>query len=84
MDYATAFQMGHAGAFELASKLTNILPGDLNHVFFANSGSEAVDTALKTRGLGRPTGKNATPCYPMYRSGNCGCGARAELQRNGR
>lgn len=47
MDYATAFQMGHPGAFELASKLTNILPGDLNHVFFANSGSEAVDTALK-------------------------------------
>ena len=47
MDYATAFQMGHPGAFELASKLSNILPGALNHVFFANSGSEAVDTALK-------------------------------------
>ena len=47
MDYATAFQMGHPGAFELASKLSNLLPGDLNHVFFANSGSEAVDTALK-------------------------------------
>ena len=47
MDYATAFQMGHPGAFELASKLANLLPGDLNHIFFANSGSEAVDTALK-------------------------------------
>lgn len=47
MDYATAFQMGHPGAFELASKLSNLLPGDLNHLFFANSGSEAVDTALK-------------------------------------
>ena len=47
MDYATAFQMGHSGAFELASKLSNMLPGDLNHIFFANSGSEAVDTALK-------------------------------------
>ena len=47
MDYATAFQMGHSGAFELASKLRNMLPGDLNHIFFANSGSEAVDTALK-------------------------------------
>ena len=38
MDYATAFQMGHSGAFELASKLSNMLPGDLNHIFFANSG----------------------------------------------
>ena len=47
IDYATAFQMGHPLAFELASRLTTMLPGDLNHVFFANSGSEAVDTALK-------------------------------------
>ncbi len=47
MDYATAFQMGHPGAFELSSRLTGILPGDLDHVFYANSGSEAVDTALK-------------------------------------
>ena len=47
MDYATAFQMGHPGAFELAGRLAGILPGDLNHLFFANSGSEAVDTALK-------------------------------------
>ena len=47
MDYATAFQMGHPTAFELSSKLANLLPGDLDHVFYANSGSEAVDTALK-------------------------------------
>jgi beta-alanine--pyruvate transaminase len=47
MDYATAFQMGHPGAFELAARLAAILPGSLDHVFFANSGSEAVDTALK-------------------------------------
>ena len=47
MDYATAFQMGHPTAFELSSKLVNLLPGDLDHVFYANSGSEAVDTALK-------------------------------------
>lgn len=47
MDYATAFQMGHPGAFELSSRLTGLLPGDLDHVFYANSGSEAVDTALK-------------------------------------
>jgi beta-alanine--pyruvate transaminase len=47
MDYAPAFQMGHPAAFELASRLVATLPGDLDHVFYANSGSEAVDTALK-------------------------------------
>ena len=47
LDYAPAFQMGHPGAFQLADRLTQMLPGDLNHAFFANSGSEAVDTALK-------------------------------------
>ena len=47
MDYATAFQMSHPAAFELAARLAAILPGDLDRVFFANSGSEAVDTALK-------------------------------------
>ena len=47
MDYAPGFQMGHPLEFELASRLTEILPADLNHVFFANSGSEAVDSALK-------------------------------------
>jgi len=47
MDYAPPFQMGHPGAFELAARLAAILPDDLNHVFFTNSGSEAVDTALK-------------------------------------
>ena len=47
LDYATAFQLGHPGAFELADRLTSIAPGNLNHAFFTNSGSEAVDTALK-------------------------------------
>lgn len=47
MDYAPPFQMGHPAAFELANRLTEIMPGDLNHVFFTNSGSESVDTALK-------------------------------------
>ena len=47
MDYATSFQMGHPAAFELAAELSAILPGDLGHPFFVNSGSEAVDTALK-------------------------------------
>jgi beta-alanine--pyruvate transaminase len=47
LDYATAFQMGHPAEFELATRLAALAPGDLDHVFFGNSGSEAVDTALK-------------------------------------
>ena len=47
MDYAPSFQMGHQGAFELAAELAALLPDDLGHPFFVNSGSEAVDTALK-------------------------------------
>jgi len=47
MDYAPAFQMGHPKAFELAARLAAMLPGDLDHVFYTNSGSESVDTALK-------------------------------------
>ena len=47
MDYAPAFQCGHPGAFELAGRLAALMPGELDHAFFCNSGSEAVDTALK-------------------------------------
>jgi len=47
MDYAPPFQMGHAGAFELANAVVRIAPKGLDHVFFTNSGSESVDTALK-------------------------------------
>ena len=47
MDYGLSFQMGHKLAFEFAEKLVNILPNEINHTFFSNSGSEAVDSALK-------------------------------------
>jgi len=47
MDYAPAFQMGHPKAFELAARLVSIAPSGLDHVFFTNSGSESVETALK-------------------------------------
>ena len=47
VDYLPAFQWGHPGAFDLSSKLANLLPGDLDYLFYGNSGSEAVDTALK-------------------------------------
>jgi len=47
LDYAPAFQMGHPAVFEAASRIAALMPGDLDHVFFGNSGSEAVETALK-------------------------------------
>ncbi len=47
MDFAPAFQMGTPLAFEAASRLADMLPEGMDHVFFSNSGSEAVDTALK-------------------------------------
>ncbi|UCE85211.1 MAG: aspartate aminotransferase family protein [Deltaproteobacteria bacterium] len=47
LDYGPAFQYSHPGAFELANRLAAIAPGDLNHFFFVNSGSESVDTAMK-------------------------------------
>jgi beta-alanine--pyruvate transaminase len=47
LDFAPPFQYGHPQLFELSSRLTLLAPGDLDYVLFANSGSEAVDTALK-------------------------------------
>lgn len=47
LDYATSFGYGHPAAFELANTLAARMPGDLNHIFYTNSGSESVETALK-------------------------------------
>jgi beta-alanine--pyruvate transaminase len=47
LDYAPAFQFGHPKVFAAAARVAALAPGDLDHVFFAGSGSEAVDTALK-------------------------------------
>jgi len=47
MDFAPPFQYGHPGAFELARRVAALTPEGLNYVFFVNSGSEAVETALK-------------------------------------
>ena len=47
LDYATAFQLGHPTIFAMAEKLVDMAPKELTHAFFTNSGSEAVDTALK-------------------------------------
>jgi beta-alanine--pyruvate transaminase len=60
LDYAPPFQMGHPGPFRVAERLKALMPGDLDHTFFTNSGSESVDTALKIalayhRAKGEPT-----------------------------
>ncbi|MCJ7556868.1 MAG: aspartate aminotransferase family protein [Gammaproteobacteria bacterium] len=47
LDYATAFNLGHSKVFELAQRVTDMAPAGLDYAFFVNSGSEAVDTALK-------------------------------------
>ncbi len=47
LDFAPTFQLGHPMAFELAERLTQYTPDGMDHVFFCNSGSESVDTALK-------------------------------------
>jgi len=47
LDYSPAFQFAHRLSFQLAEKVADLLPENLNHVFFTNSGSEAADTAIK-------------------------------------
>jgi beta-alanine--pyruvate transaminase len=47
LDFAPSFQMAHPASFALANKLKTLLPPGIDHVFFSNSGSEAVDSALK-------------------------------------
>jgi len=47
LDFTPSFMRSHPGAFELANKVAALTPQDLRHVFFCNSGSEAVDTAIK-------------------------------------
>ena len=47
LDYAPSFQLGHPLAFALANRLVDLAPTGMDQVFFTNSGSESVDTALK-------------------------------------
>jgi beta-alanine--pyruvate transaminase len=47
LDYAPSFQMGHPLAFDFATELAKLAPAGLDRIFFTNSGSESVDTALK-------------------------------------
>ena len=47
LDYAPPFQLGHPLSFELATRIADLMPNGLDRIFFTNSGSESVDTALK-------------------------------------
>ncbi len=47
LDYSPHFQLAHPASFELARRVAQLTPGDLDYVFFCNSGSEAVDSAMK-------------------------------------
>lgn len=47
LDYAPAFQLGHPKAFQLANRIVELTPDGMDHVFYTNSGSESVETALK-------------------------------------
>lgn len=58
LDYSPAFQFGHPKSFELAHRITELMPDGLNRVFFTGSGSESVETALKiARGYWRKKGQ---------------------------
>ena len=66
LDYAPAFQMGHPKAFEFANRLVAMAPDGFDHVFFTNSGSESVDTALKMA-LAYHTHARRGPAHPPDR-----------------
>jgi beta-alanine--pyruvate transaminase len=70
LDFVSSFSMSHPAAFELASRLCAVAPEGIDHVFFTNSGSEAVDTALKiARGYHRARGNaERTKLIGRYKS----------------
>ena len=47
LDFGPTFQLGHPLAFELATRVGALMPAGMDRIFFTNSGSESVDTALK-------------------------------------
>lgn len=77
LDFCHSFNLGHEPAFDLAGRLADILPGALNHVFFTNSGSESVDTAMKMalaihQARGNPTRRRFISRAAAYHGVNFG------------
>ena len=66
MEFAPTFQMGHPIAFELANRLAKIAPPGLDRIFFTNSGSESVDTALKIA-IAYHRSRGDWPAHPLDR-----------------
>ena len=82
LDYAPAFQFAHPQAFELASRITALAPGDLNRVFFCNSGFEVeVDTTLKFALAYRHVHKQQARANRVI-GHDRGCRARRRLRRH--
>ena len=80
LDYAPSFQMGHPLPFELAQRLAEIAPEGMNKVFFTNSGSESVDSALKIAMAYHRSGGQATRTRFVGREkGYHGVGLRRHL-----
>lgn len=87
LDYAPPFQFGHDKAFELARRIGELTPDDLNYVFFTNSGSESVDTAMKIalayhRARGQPQRTRFVSRERAYHGVNFGGLSLAGMVRN--
>ncbi len=75
LDYSPAFQFGHEKSFQLAEKITEFMPPELNRIFFTGSGSESVDTALKVaRAYWRKKGKGTKTKFIGRAKGYHGAG----------
>lgn len=77
LDYSPGFQYGHPLSFELANKVVELTPNGLDKVFFTDSGSETVDTALKIargywRNLGLPSKTKFIGRHKAYHGVNFG------------
>jgi beta-alanine--pyruvate transaminase len=87
LDFVPSFMRGHPGAFALANGIAALTPKDLNHVFFCNSGSEAVDTAIKIAFAYHAARKEAQRTYLVsreraYHGVNIGGTALSGMMRN--
>jgi beta-alanine--pyruvate transaminase len=88
LDFAPPFQSGQPGAFELARRVAELTPDGINHVFFGNSGSEAIDTAMKIayqyhRARGEGQRNRCISRERAYHGVNLGGTALSGLVRNG-